>query len=70
VRSVVKQFGREAQFRELRRQRDWIAAGARPSGIPRRESQYSPGWLAGAGGNEHRARWIEQLRAWGMAPAA
>ncbi|WP_235558190.1 phytanoyl-CoA dioxygenase family protein [Sphaerimonospora mesophila] len=70
IRSVVQQLGREAQFRELRRQRDWIAAGAKPSSIPRRESQYSQQWLANAEGSTTRGRWIERLRAWGMAPAA
>ncbi|KPI03534.1 Phytanoyl-CoA dioxygenase [Actinobacteria bacterium OK074] len=70
IRTVVRQFGREAQFRELRRQRDWMAAGAKPSGIPRRESQYSAQWLANAEGSTTRERWLGHLRAWGMAPAA
>ncbi len=70
IRSVVKQFGQEANFRELRRQRDWIASGAKPSRIPPRERQYSPQWLADSDGNEVRERWLGQLRDWGMAPAA
>lgn len=70
IRSVVRQFGREAQFRELRRQRDWIAAGEKPSRIPPRERQYSAQWLANDERNEVRDRWITQLREWGMAPAA
>jgi Phytanoyl-CoA dioxygenase (PhyH) len=69
VSAVSAQFAREARFRELRRQREWISSGTKPGSIPSRERQYSAEWLSNESGSELRARWIEQLQEWGMAPA-
>jgi hypothetical protein len=70
TRRVAQQFGQEARYRELRRQRDWIAAGCKPNQIPSRERQYSERWLANAEGSVIRERWLRELRDWGMLPAA
>ncbi|MFI2615968.1 phytanoyl-CoA dioxygenase family protein [Streptomyces sp. NPDC018584] len=66
LRKVAKLVGQEGMYRELRRQRDWMDAGVKPSRIPQRERQYSAQWLANAEGSATRARWIDELRDWGM----
>ncbi len=69
LRKVAKLVGQEGMYRELRRQRDWMDEGVKASRIPQRERQYSPQWLANDEGSSTRARWIDELRDWGMIAA-
>jgi hypothetical protein len=65
-RAVVKQLGKEALNRELRRHREWIKAGLGANDIPVKEPQFHPMWLEEANSNALRRKWIETLVSWGM----